>query len=281
MLVRTGSLSREASLCRVKKQRQIEDTRVPKRILVVDDDALTGKLIKSVLVSNGHIIDIAGDGNEAIAMALANHPDMVITDIQMPRLDGFGLVKQLRSRKEFAFTPIIFLSTESAAGNRLQGFRLGADDFLPKPFYPEELILRVNKALRTSRRLKQVVIDDFKNEPGAGGQTPDLRGNFQNLSFSTLLTMIELESKTGALSISQADHRALFTFKDGRVTSGQIDGDDSYTDADAVYELMTWKSGDFVFKSTDVGAEDKICMPTQKLLLEGARRLDEQQTAVE
>ena len=78
----------------------------------------------------------------------AVRPDLIITDVMMPKLDGWALVRALRSRAELALVPVIFLTALGGEEDRIRGFRLGADDYLPKPFRFEELELRVANALK-------------------------------------------------------------------------------------------------------------------------------------
>src|SRR6185436_12712772 len=118
------------------------------RILVVDDDAWILRMVTTVLEKRGYEIITAHDGEEGFKIALARVPDLVISDVMMPRMDGWTLVKALRSKPEFAFVPVIFLTALGTDEDRIKGFRLGADDYLPKPFRFEELDLRVANALR-------------------------------------------------------------------------------------------------------------------------------------
>src|SRR6185295_13847897 len=104
------------------------------RVLVVDDDAWILRMISTVLAKRGYEIVTAGNGQDALTAAVKQPPDLIITDVMMPKLDGWSLVKQLRTRPEFAFVPVIFLTALGTDEDRIKGFRLGADDFMPKPF---------------------------------------------------------------------------------------------------------------------------------------------------
>src|SRR5690606_23130661 len=109
------------------------------RILVADDDTWILKMVSNVLERRGYDVKLAADGEEAWHLALEYKPDMLITDVMMPKVDGWALVRALRARPEFAFTPVIFLTALNSDEDRIRGFRLGADDYLPKPFRFEEL----------------------------------------------------------------------------------------------------------------------------------------------
>ena len=91
-------------------------------------------------------------------------PDLIITDVMMPKLDGWSLVRALRSRAELALVPVIFLTALGGEEDRIKGFRLGADDYLPKPFRFEELDLRVANALKKAKTT-QAKAEEVKRAP--------------------------------------------------------------------------------------------------------------------
>src|SRR5207245_10460425 len=103
------------------------------RILIVDDDAWILKMVSTVLDKRGYAIDTAQDGAEALEKVQAHAPDLIVTDVMMPRMDGWALIRTLRSREQTAFVPVIFLTALGSDDDRIRGFRLGADDYLPKP----------------------------------------------------------------------------------------------------------------------------------------------------
>src|SRR5437773_7042281 len=123
------------------------------QILIVDDDPWILKMVTTVLGKRGYKIHTAVDGQEAYLKAIEVKPDLIVTDIMMPKMDGWTLVRSLRQRSDLALTPVIFLSALGSDEDRIQGFRLGADDYLPKPFRFEELDLRVSNALRKRKAM--------------------------------------------------------------------------------------------------------------------------------
>src|SRR5262245_1540241 len=120
-------------------------------VLVADDDAWILRMVSTVLEKRGYSVETATDGEDALQRALARTPDLLITDVMMPRLDGWALVRRLRAHTQLAMLPVIFLTALSSEDDRIRGFRLGADDYLTKPFRFEELDLRVTKTLRRSQ----------------------------------------------------------------------------------------------------------------------------------
>src|SRR5207248_10119671 len=116
-------------------------------------------------------------------------PDLIITDVMMPKLDGWQLVRALRSRHEFAFVPVIFLTALGGEEDRIRGFRLGADDYLPKPFRFEELELRVANALKKRPQLAEGL--EYAETVSAGAPAVDksvgIHGLLEHLGASALL----------------------------------------------------------------------------------------------
>ena len=125
------------------------------RILIVDDDPWILRMVSTLLEKKGFTIVTASDGEEGLIRADQCKPDLIISDVMMPKMDGWSMVKALRSRPELAITPVIFLTALGGEDDRIKGFRLGADDYLPKPFRFEELDLRVSNALKKAQQAKQ------------------------------------------------------------------------------------------------------------------------------
>jgi two-component system OmpR family response regulator len=121
-------------------------------ILAVDNEIHITELISMALGMRGMNVRVAHDGRSALAAVETQRPDMIILDVNMPELDGFEVARRLR-QSEGASTrvPIIFLTARDTLDDRLGGLRLGADDYLTKPFSVEELALRVEAVLRRSR----------------------------------------------------------------------------------------------------------------------------------
>lgn len=118
-----------------------------KCILTVDDSSTMRQMIVFTLKEAGFEILEAGDGMEALERAKGQKLSLVITDVNMPRMDGITLVKELRALPEFRFTPILVLTTESGMDMKQKGKDAGATGWIVKPFSPEKLLEVVNKVL--------------------------------------------------------------------------------------------------------------------------------------
>src|SRR5688500_5412189 len=102
------------------------------RLLIVDDQVEVLKFIMRTLGPDRYAVRMAGDGVEALTLARESTPDLVITDVNMPRMDGWNLVKSMRAIPALTLVPVIFLTGQEAAEDHVRGFRLGADDYIDK-----------------------------------------------------------------------------------------------------------------------------------------------------
>jgi type IV pilus assembly protein PilB len=120
------------------------------RILVVDDDPDIRMIVSATLRKLAMPVQVvlAEDGVDAVEKALANPPDMVVLDVMMPRMDGFGVCRALRENVRTAFVPVLMLTASADQGSRTQGYLVGTDDYMSKPFLPVDLNLRVTRLLR-------------------------------------------------------------------------------------------------------------------------------------
>jgi two-component system response regulator CpxR len=132
------------SLAQVKEPEAQEKTR-QLSLLLVDDDAELCGMMREFFAQTGHRLECAYTGREGLTCALNGSHDLVILDVMLPVLDGFGVLTQLRRRKA---TPVIMLTARVQQQDRIQGLDAGADDYLPKPFDPDELLARVRAVLR-------------------------------------------------------------------------------------------------------------------------------------
>src|SRR5712691_8478648 len=125
------------------------DTHLPERpILVVDDDAKIVRLVRTYLERDGFSVVTAADGPAALDAIERHRPALVVLDLMLPELDGRAVIRAVRRDDQAAATPILVLSARGTTLDRIAGLEDGADDYLPKPFSPAELVVRVRTILR-------------------------------------------------------------------------------------------------------------------------------------
>src|SRR5215213_7764463 len=127
------------------------------RVLVVDDEATLVDTIRYNLRRDGYEVQVAGEGNEAIRLARASSPDLVVLDLMLPGLDGLEVCRQLRREST---VPILMLTAKDDEVDKIVGLEVGADDYMTKPFSMRELLARVRAMLRRSRMAQQATDAD-------------------------------------------------------------------------------------------------------------------------
>lgn len=149
------------------------------RLLVVEDEKKMAAYLRRAFRAEGHAVDEAYDGEEALSLALSQPYDAIVLDLNLPRRDGLSVLRQLRANGPA--TPVLILSARGQAEDRITGLTLGADDYLPKPFSMDELLARVSSLLRHAETSKQtelavsdLVIDTATKRATRAGQPLDL-----------------------------------------------------------------------------------------------------------
>jgi len=133
-------------------------------VLVVEDDARLAATLRRVLEAEGHDVEVAGDGLEALRRAKVRTPDLVVLDVMLPGADGVTVCRKLRETAQF---PILMLTALSGTEERVRGLDSGADDYLVKPFAYKELLARVRALLRRTRPADRLRFADVVLEPAA------------------------------------------------------------------------------------------------------------------
>ena len=119
-------------------------------ILIVDDELSIRRILKTRLSINGYSVISAADGEDALSLFKQYHPDLVVLDVMMPKLDGYGVCQEIR---QYSDVPIIMLTALGDISDRITGLELGADDYVMKPFSPKELEARIRSVLRRVEKI--------------------------------------------------------------------------------------------------------------------------------
>jgi two-component system response regulator MprA len=148
------------------------------RILVVDDDHQILSVLRRGLAFEGYAVDIAENGEKALAIALQTPPDLVVLDIMMPGMDGIEVTKRLRQGSD---VPVLLLTAKAATSDKVAGLDSGADDYLIKPFSLDELLARVRALLRRRQpvdaaivQFADLIVDTGSREVQRGGEAIEL-----------------------------------------------------------------------------------------------------------
>jgi CheY-like chemotaxis protein len=241
-------------------------------LLVVDDDLISRKAIAAALTRAGHLVATAEDGEAGLAAARAKPPELVISDVIMPRMDGWRFVQALRSEPTTALLPVIFLTVLHDEHHRLRGFGLGADDYIGKPVNAQELCFRVARSLERVEGMTRAA------RRGLGAQAAFV-GDLGQFGPASLFSLLAGERKSGLLALARADATARVAFKNGIVVAAAAQGERDLVGVDAIYDLLGWWRGEFEFhvgEAPQAPEAERVQAPITFLLMEAARRLEEQ-----
>ena len=228
-----------------------------KKILIVDDDPNVTKILKMVFIKQNHHVIIAEDGESAIDKTRTELPDLILSDVAMPGIDGFEFYSRLQKNSKTAGIPFVFLTGQKEADEQLKGLRMGAAEYVTKPF--------------DLKSLRHTVEDVFAK---AEKQKFDFGGNLETMNLEDIIQVLEINVKTGELmfTVHGDQHIGSVFFKKGNIifaVTGSLEGEE------AVYELITKNQGYANFYSKDVDMPVTISGSNMALLLEGARMQDE------
>ena len=161
-------------------------------MLVVDDEPMVREVLARYLAREGYAVEVAADGEEALARLDSGGTDLVLLDLMLPKIDGYEVLRRLRAHST---TPVIMLTARGSETDRIVGLDIGADDYVTKPFSPREVVARVRAVLRRGaigssrpdqpvRRHGDLVIDEARREATRAGRLlPLTRKEFDLLAF--------------------------------------------------------------------------------------------------
>lgn len=236
-------------------------------ILLVDDDRVVRLAFGAKLRAKGHRVIEAEGGEQALAFVAEETPDLVVTDVVMPGMDGWALVRALRSQPSMALVPVLFLTGLDSSDDRMRGFKLGADDFIPKNCGLDEVQMRVQRALDRAQDVDRTI----RSGMGKSG----MMGDLSVIGPASLLTLLDMEKRTGELFLKRDAVEVRLSLRGGRIVDAVVVGNREIIGAECVYLVFTWSSGNFFLSGGDIAGPDRIGIPTTHLLMEGARRMDE------
>ncbi|MEQ8539100.1 MAG: response regulator transcription factor [Coleofasciculus sp. D1-CHI-01] len=180
---------------------------MPLIILVVDDNLGTRLSVSDYLEMSGYSVVTAEDGQEALSLIDKYHPHLIVTDINMPKLNGYELVQQVRKRPAFRLLPVVFLTERSSTEERIKGYQLGCDLYLPKPFEMKELSAVIRNLLERSQMM-QAELRFSSTDTGQSPPSPETPDTLPK-SESTPRAIASPTSPSNVLHLTQREQQVL------------------------------------------------------------------------
>lgn len=226
-------------------------------VLLADNDLTQLTANADALLAAGHQVATAINGQEAIEELDWNQPDVLICASSMPLVDGWELVRHIRDDERHRGLPVLFMGQSDDKELRLAAFRNGVDDYLPKPFDPEELVRRLDRVLGRSRVVER---------PGAAPVACDFQGRLENFSPAAVLRMLANERKTGVLWLHRHGERVRVMFRAGEPVRTECSHDITLDWRDCLTAVLGWSAGDFCFVEQAVHERDEMQTTVVELL---------------
>jgi len=229
-------------------------------ILFVEDEPNMLQLFNKVFSEKGYQVLTASNGIRGLEAMMNTMPDLIVSDIMMPEMDGISFFKEVKERYGEARPVFIFLTAKVDENDIINGLTLGADDYLTKPVSIRQLQLKVEAF---SNRLQS-----HRAQVSSG-----LIGSLKDQSIADIIQFLEISKHTGVLSVQMKGKAATMNLKDGKILSAEFP---PLTGAEAIYAMIALQDGTFRFEpKPDIDATERIEASSYALILEGLKRIDE------
>lgn len=238
------------------------------KILVADDNPAVLKLLREGMEVCGTVLT-ATDGADALLKAIEEHPDLILTDYNMPGLNGLQLYEKLRARQETKKIPLIFIASRGDIEEKLRQVSDGVEDYIAKPFFIREVVARTKKI---ADRMHLEKLQTQARRPGV------IDGRLEEMNVIDLFQSLEMGQKTCSLTLTRGNEKCQIFLEGGQVydaVMGKLKGEE------AVYKIIEWADGAFEIDFSGRSSERRITRSTQGLLMEGLRLMDETRRGAE
>jgi DNA-binding response OmpR family regulator len=234
------------------------------KILVVDGERRSARVLGVTLRSAGYRVELAGNAIEALERIASELPDVVVSDSELPVIDGYTLTEKLKARDETAHIPVVLLTRPGASEDRTRGRAIGVAEYLPKPVFVRELVACVELLVARSTRTRLMGAPPASRRGRASGSTADV-------SVVDILQIFEMLRESGIARLVRGGQEAEIHFREGRVIDAEVG---RLRGEPAIYAVLVWGEAAFDVEFKQVVREDLVDRSTGTLLMEGMRRVD-------
>jgi CheY-like chemotaxis protein len=225
-----------------------------RKILIVDADESVRKILKESLEKEDYIVFDSGSGVQALDICNKEKPDLVISDVFTPEMNGFELCQRIRDTSAIPTVPFIFFTAIDDMLTEIRGFRCGANEYLVKRHTKrQDLLLRIEGLLSN--------VNAFEKEKAT--LRDGFLGKLGDVSVIDILQLLVNTGKTGHLLISDGTLEGGVYFMKGNIFNAELG---NVKGEDAIYDMIYWEDGYFRFSQIDIPRQDVIATPTQKIV---------------
>lgn len=236
---------------------------MPVKVLLADDNSSILRILESVARELGCETVTAGDGAEALLMIQKTPPDLVVADFDMPILDGVQLFRKLKKSPTHREIPYLLLATRSEMEQKVKTLDEVPDEWIQKPFFASEVKVRLRSILS---RIPQFRLESLRIKNGM------MSGRLADMSPIDLIQALGLGQKNCALRVQTPEESAIIYFREGQIHDAECG---TARGPGVVYRVLSWSEGQFQIDFDGTSPQNSVEEPTQSLLMEGLRRLDE------
>jgi len=230
-------------------------------VLVGDSDSKNLQILKENLEASGFVVIAVQDGNKGWEEIQQTPPNLVLTEINLPGLNGYQLLERLQADPNTKNIPLIFLTNQREIQQRVRGFELGAKDYLVKPLHVKEVIAHIRMVLRRLERRKTEQLETYMK----------FSGRLDQLNLADLIESFGVERKTGVLTISNGRRTGQVYFREGTVVNATLG---NISQEPAIYQMLPWDRGYFNMVFKEIEVPDEISISNLGLLLHGVKRIE-------
>jgi DNA-binding response OmpR family regulator len=215
-------------------------------VLVIEDDEWVSRLLQSAIREAGYDAVVCATAAAGLEAAFGQAPDCIVCDIDLPDSDGYSVARHVRTHaSRVSVTPFLFLSGLDDEQSRIEGFHVGADVYITKPFRVDEVVAQIEALVQMATRLR-ARRDSMLSLPPGGAAGTAIEGDLSQMSIATVLTVLEMERRTGTFEVVSKKRRAYLDIASGNVIDGTVGGTKVSALA-ALRTMLAWNVGRFSF----------------------------------
>lgn len=244
-------------------------------VLVIEGDEPTANQLAAAIRQADYEVVVSNGARAGLDTAIEIKPDCVVCSVELPDEDGYWVARNIRTHASaVAVTPFLFLSAYDDAESRLEGFHVGADVYMSKPFETEEVVGQVDALVKLASRLRQRRDSMLSTAPEQTYGSTAIEGDLRQMSIATVLSVLGMERRTGVFEVVSKKRRAQIEISGGYVVHGTIGGT-RVTALAAMRVMLSWKVGRFSFTPLPPCDPPPSLRTVQALLMDAAKAEDE------